>query len=87
MSLSPELMGQTVAMCGKCVGKNLYTKEMLIKALEQPMKELTVDAVIEKADVVTDFVDDFLDGQECPLKAKMQENPRAVCIICRIFQR
>ena len=38
------------------------------------MKEMTVAAVIENVDSVTDFVDDFLNSQECPGKTKMQIN-------------
>lgn len=38
------------------------------------MKEITVDALVENIDVVTDFIDEFLDDQECPTKAKMQIN-------------
>lgn len=34
--LSAELLEQTVAMCGECVGENLYTREILLKALKQP---------------------------------------------------
>ncbi len=36
------------------------------------MKEITVDATIENIDVVTEFVDDFLDSNDCPMKTKMQ---------------
>ena len=39
---------------------------------EQPMKELTVDAVVENIAAVTDFVDRELDALDCPFKAKMQ---------------
>lgn len=38
------------------------------------MKEVTVAAAIENIGSVTGFVDDFLDGQECSRKAKMQIN-------------
>ena len=38
------------------------------------MKEVTVAAAIENISSVTGFVDDFLDGQECSRKAKMQIN-------------
>lgn len=38
------------------------------------MKEVTVAAAIENISFVTGFVDDFLDGQECSRKAKMQIN-------------
>lgn len=34
--LTRELIEPTIAMCGECVGKNLYTEEMLLKALERP---------------------------------------------------
>ena len=36
------------------------------------MKEITVDAIIENIDVVTEFVDDFLDSNDCPMKTKVQ---------------
>lgn len=36
------------------------------------MKEITVDAIIENIDMVTEFVDDFLDRNGCPVKAKIQ---------------
>lgn len=36
------------------------------------MKEITVDATVEKIREVTDFVDEFLDEVDCPMKAKMQ---------------
>lgn len=36
------------------------------------MKEITVDAVIENINVVTDFVDKILDAHDCPVKIKMQ---------------
>lgn len=36
------------------------------------MKEITVDATIENIATVTDFVDEFLDEANCPMKAKMQ---------------
>jgi anti-sigma regulatory factor (Ser/Thr protein kinase) len=41
--------------------------------MEKKMKnELTLDAVIENIDVVTDFVNELLDAYHCPNKAKMQ---------------
>lgn len=36
------------------------------------MKEITVDATIDNIGVVTDFVDEFLEEADCPMKAKMQ---------------
>lgn len=36
------------------------------------MKEMTVDAIIENIDLVTEFVDDFLDSNDCPMKTKVQ---------------
>ena len=36
------------------------------------MKEITVDAIIENIDMVTEFVDDILDQNDCPVKAKIQ---------------
>lgn len=36
------------------------------------MKEITVDAIIENIDMVTEFADDFLDRNGCPVKAKIQ---------------
>ncbi len=36
------------------------------------MKEITVDAIIENINVVTEFVDGFLDEIDCSVKAKMQ---------------
>ena len=36
------------------------------------MKEITVDAIIENIDMVTEFVDDFLDSNDCPMKTKVQ---------------
>lgn len=36
------------------------------------MKEIVVDAKVENIDVVTAFVNDFLDQMDCPVKAKMQ---------------
>ncbi len=36
------------------------------------MKEITIDAVVENLGVVTDFIDDFLDENDCPIKAKMK---------------
>ena len=38
------------------------------------MNEITVKALVENISVVTDFVDDFLDNHDCPIKAKMQIN-------------
>lgn len=38
------------------------------------MKEITIEALINNLDEVTDFVDDFLDANDCPMKAKMQIN-------------
>lgn len=34
ISLSSELVEQALELCEACVGKNLYTKEMLLKAVE-----------------------------------------------------
>lgn len=34
------------------------------------MKEIVVDAKLENIDVVTEFVNDFLDQIDCPVKAK-----------------
>jgi len=36
------------------------------------VKEIVVDAKLENIDVVTEFVNDFLDQIDCPVKAKMQ---------------
>lgn len=36
------------------------------------MKEITLDATVENIGVVTDFVDEFLDENDCSMKAKMQ---------------
>ena len=36
------------------------------------MKELTVDAVIDNIDTVTDFINGELEGVDCPMKAQMQ---------------
>lgn len=36
------------------------------------MKEITLDATTENIGVATDFVDEFLDETDCPMKAKMQ---------------
>lgn len=38
------------------------------------MKEITLEATVENIGVATDFVEEFLDGIACPLKAKMQLN-------------
>ena len=38
------------------------------------MKEITVDATIENMNIVTAFVDDFLDQIACPMKSKIQIN-------------
>ena len=38
------------------------------------MKEITVDATIENMNIVTAFVDDFLDEIACPMKSKIQIN-------------
>lgn len=38
------------------------------------MKEITVDAQIENLEIVTDFVEEFLDSQGCPMKVKIQIN-------------
>lgn len=36
------------------------------------MKELSLDAVVENIDVVTDFVNEHLEQYNCPTKAQMQ---------------
>lgn len=36
------------------------------------MKEITLDAVVENIEKATDFVDEFLEDNACPMKAKMQ---------------
>ena len=36
------------------------------------MKELTIAAVIENIDAVTDFVNEQLESYDCPMKAQMQ---------------
>lgn len=36
------------------------------------MKELTLDAVIENIDVVTDLVNEELEAMDCPMKAQIQ---------------
>lgn len=36
------------------------------------MKELSLDAVVENIDVVTDFVNEHLEEYNCPTKAQMQ---------------
>ena len=36
------------------------------------MKELTVDAIVENISAVTDFMDEFLEEIDCPIKARMQ---------------
>lgn len=38
------------------------------------MKELTLDAVVENIDKVTDFVNNELDAYDCLMKARMQIN-------------
>ena len=38
------------------------------------MRELTVDAVVENLDAVTDFVDEGLEELDCPMKVMMQIN-------------
>lgn len=38
------------------------------------MRELTVDAVVESLDAVTDFVDEGLEELDCPMKVIMQIN-------------
>ena len=38
------------------------------------MRELTVDAVVESLDAVTDFVDEGLEELDCPMKVMMQIN-------------
>lgn len=38
------------------------------------MKEITVDATIENMNIVTAFVDDFLDQIACPMKPRIQIN-------------
>ena len=38
------------------------------------MKEITVDATIENMNIVTAFVDDFLDQIACPMKSRIQIN-------------
>ena len=37
-------------------------------------KELTIEAKIENVTLVTDFVDEFLENHDCPMKAMMQIN-------------
>ena len=36
------------------------------------MKEITVDAIVDNIGVVTDFIDEFLDSNDCPMKSKIQ---------------
>ena len=36
------------------------------------MKEITVDALVENMNMVTEFVDDILDEMNCPMKSKIQ---------------
>ena len=36
------------------------------------MKELTLDAVVENIDTVTDFVNEELEAMDCPMKAQIQ---------------
>lgn len=36
------------------------------------MKELSLDAVVENIDIVTDFVNEQLEQYNCPIKAQMQ---------------
>ena len=36
------------------------------------MKELIIDAVLENISVVTEFVDEILESQDCPMKTQMQ---------------
>lgn len=36
------------------------------------MKELSLDAVVENIDIVTDFVNEQLEQYDCPIKAQMQ---------------
>ncbi len=36
------------------------------------MNEITVKALVDNLGTVTDFVDDFLDSCDCPMKVKMQ---------------
>ncbi len=38
------------------------------------IKALTVEAKAENLDLVTDFVDDFLEENDCPMKTQMQVN-------------
>ena len=38
------------------------------------MKELTLPAVTENIQTVTDFVDDILGALDCPFRAKLQLN-------------
>lgn len=45
-----------------------YTKKME----GEPMREITVDAIVENIGTVTDFVEEILDSFECPMKVKMQ---------------
>lgn len=36
------------------------------------MNEITVKALVDNLGTVTDFVDDFLDSRDCPMKVQMQ---------------
>jgi serine/threonine-protein kinase RsbW len=36
------------------------------------MNEITVKALVDNLGTVTDFVDDFLDSHDCPMKVQMQ---------------
>ena len=45
-----------------------YTKKME----GEPMREITVDAIVENIGTVTDFIEEILDSFECPMKVKMQ---------------
>ncbi len=36
------------------------------------MKELTIDAIVENIDIVTEFVNTELEALDCPMKAQMQ---------------
>lgn len=38
------------------------------------MKTITVKSIVENVDIVTDFVDEYLDDLSCPKKAEMQIN-------------